>query len=205
RGRVQADRHRHRLLVVQQQRRQGGAGAEPVTARQAGCRVDGVAEVAQPVDVAAHGPQADAEPAGEFGTGPVPPGLEEGKQAKQAGRGLQHAVNLLAYWCQNLTPMASTVEDMTNIENTPQDAVRTAPGAEIRPYRINVPQADIDDLRERLARTRWPSDLPGTGWERGVPTGYLRELAAYWAGRYDWRAHEAALNAYPQFITTIDG
>jgi pimeloyl-ACP methyl ester carboxylesterase len=102
--------------------------------------------------------------------------------------------------------MTSTVEDMTNNESTQQGAAaRTAPEAEIRPYRINVPQADIDDLRQRLARTRWAGDLPGTGWERGVPTDYLRELAAYWAGRYDWRAHEAALNAYPQFITTIDG
>ena len=73
------------------------------------------------------------------------------------------------------------------------------------PYRISVPQADIDDLRGRLARTRWARDLPGTGWERGVPTGYLRELAAYWAKEYDWRAHEAALNAHAQFITTIDG
>jgi pimeloyl-ACP methyl ester carboxylesterase len=77
--------------------------------------------------------------------------------------------------------------------------------SEIRPYRISVPQADIDDLRERLARTRWTQDLPGTGWERGVPAAYLRELAAYWAAEYDWRAHEEALNAYPQFITTIDG
>ena len=76
---------------------------------------------------------------------------------------------------------------------------------DIRRYRIGVPQADIVDLRERLARTRWTSDLPGTGWERGVPAAYLRELAAYWATDYDWRAQEAALNAYPQFITTIDG
>ena len=75
----------------------------------------------------------------------------------------------------------------------------------IQPYRISVPQADIDDLRERLARTRWARDLPGAGWERGVPTSYLRELAGYWAREYDWRAHEAALNALPQFSTTIDG
>jgi pimeloyl-ACP methyl ester carboxylesterase len=85
---------------------------------------------------------------------------------------------------------------------SPQQAT---PDAGIRPYRINVPQADLDDLRERLARTRWARDLPGTGWERGVPTAYLRELAAYWAKEYDWRAHEAALNAYPQFIAAIDG
>jgi len=75
----------------------------------------------------------------------------------------------------------------------------------LRPYRISVPQPEIDDLRERLTRTRWTSDLPGTGWERGVPAAYLRELGAYWATGYDWRAHEAALNAYPQFVTTIDG
>jgi len=92
---------------------------------------------------------------------------------------------------------------MTNRESTsPQPAVAHPL---IRPYRISVPQADLDDLRERLARTRWARDLPGTGWERGVPTTYLRELAGYWATKYDWRAHEAALNAYPQFITTIDG
>src|SRR5947209_14749914 len=84
---------------------------------------------------------------------------------------------------------------MTNSEATP----------EIRPYRISIPQADADDLRGRLARTRWTQDLPGTGWERGVPVAYLRELASYWATGFDWRAQEAALNAYPQFITTIDG
>jgi len=96
---------------------------------------------------------------------------------------------------------------MTDNDSTsPRDAAaRTAPGAGLRPYRINIPQADIDDLRQRLARTRWAPELPGAGWERGVPTAYLRELATYWAGEYDWRAHEAALNAYPQFITTIDG
>ncbi|MEU8252160.1 epoxide hydrolase family protein [Nonomuraea sp. NPDC048916] len=75
----------------------------------------------------------------------------------------------------------------------------------VRPYRIDIPQADLDDLRERLARTRWAPDLPGTGWERGVPTSYLRELAAHWADGYDWRRHEAELNAHPHFTTTIDG
>jgi epoxide hydrolase len=76
---------------------------------------------------------------------------------------------------------------------------------EIRPFRIHIPQADLDDLRNRLARTRWIDDLPGTGWERGVPAGYLKDLAAYWAGKFDWRAAEAELNGFPQFITTIDG
>ncbi|MEU0568106.1 epoxide hydrolase family protein [Nonomuraea sp. NPDC005983] len=76
---------------------------------------------------------------------------------------------------------------------------------DITPFRIDVPQADLDDLRERLSRTRWPRQLPGGGWRRGVPVGYLRELAAYWADGFDWRAQEARLNASPQFTTEIDG
>jgi pimeloyl-ACP methyl ester carboxylesterase len=76
---------------------------------------------------------------------------------------------------------------------------------EILPFRIDVPQADLDDLRERLARTRWPDELPGVGWSRGVPLGYLQQLADYWRSGYDWRAQEARLNRFPQFTTTIDG
>jgi epoxide hydrolase len=76
---------------------------------------------------------------------------------------------------------------------------------EIRPFRIDIPQADLDDLKDRLARTRWPNELPGVGWSRGVPLGYLRDLAAYWADGFDWREQEAMLNAIPQSVTTIDG
>src|SRR5580692_7540526 len=76
---------------------------------------------------------------------------------------------------------------------------------EIRTFRIEVPTATLDDLRDRLARTRWADDLPGTGWERGVPASDLMELVAYWSAKYDWRGAEAALNQYPQFITTVDG
>jgi pimeloyl-ACP methyl ester carboxylesterase len=76
---------------------------------------------------------------------------------------------------------------------------------EIRPFRIDVPQADLDDLRERLARTRWPGEPPGVGWTRGVPLGYLKELAAYWSDGFDWRKQEAKLSELPQFLTTIDG
>jgi epoxide hydrolase len=75
----------------------------------------------------------------------------------------------------------------------------------IRPFRIDVPQADLDDLRDRLHRTRWPDELPGVGWTRGVPLGYLKDLAAYWHDGYDWREHEATLNELLQFTTTIDG
>ncbi|MEU5760954.1 epoxide hydrolase family protein [Nocardia sp. NPDC047648] len=76
---------------------------------------------------------------------------------------------------------------------------------EIRPFRIDIPQADLDDLRSRVARTRWIDDLPGVGWERGVPTAYLKELAGYWAEKFDWRAAEAELNTYPQFTTIVSG
>ncbi|WP_327090610.1 epoxide hydrolase [Nonomuraea sp. NBC_01738] len=76
---------------------------------------------------------------------------------------------------------------------------------EITPFRIEIPQAALDDLNERLSRTRWPDELPGVGWGYGAPVGYLRELAEYWRTTYDWRRHEARLNEFPQFMTTIDG
>ncbi|MFC7587382.1 epoxide hydrolase family protein [Nonomuraea antimicrobica] len=75
---------------------------------------------------------------------------------------------------------------------------------EIKPFRIDIPQTDLDDLYDRLRRTRWAAQLPG-GWSRGVPVAYLRELAAYWADGFDWRAQETRLNAFPQFTTVIDG
>src|SRR6185437_1648235 len=64
---------------------------------------------------------------------------------------------------------------------------------------------DVDYLHHRLASARWPGELPGAGWTRGVPLGYLKELAGYWRTGYDWRAAEARLNSYPQFLTEIDG
>jgi epoxide hydrolase len=77
--------------------------------------------------------------------------------------------------------------------------------AEIRPFRIDIPQADLDDLQARLNRTRWPDQLPGAGWDYGIPLDYVKELAEYWRAGYDWRAHERRLNEFPQFTTTIDG
>jgi len=76
---------------------------------------------------------------------------------------------------------------------------------EVQPFRVDIPDADLDDLRDRLARTRWPDELPGAGWAYGVPLGYLKELAEYWRSGYDWRAQEARLNQFPQFVTTVDG
>jgi pimeloyl-ACP methyl ester carboxylesterase len=76
---------------------------------------------------------------------------------------------------------------------------------DIRPYRLEAPQEALDDLRDRLARTRWPVQLPGAEWSRGVPVAYLKELVSYWADGYDWRAQEKRLGEFPQFVTEIDG
>jgi pimeloyl-ACP methyl ester carboxylesterase len=76
---------------------------------------------------------------------------------------------------------------------------------DIHPFSIDIPQAQLDDLAARLAATRWPAELPGVGWSRGVPVAYLTDLAEYWRTGFDWRAQEAALNAHAQFVTTIDG
>jgi epoxide hydrolase len=84
---------------------------------------------------------------------------------------------------------------------TDTDSADTA----IYPFRLEVPQVEVDDLRYRLHRTRWPRELPGADWIRGVPVGYLMELAEYWRTSYDWRAHETSINRFPQYTTTVDG
>ncbi len=75
----------------------------------------------------------------------------------------------------------------------------------VRPFRIAIGDAVLDDLRQRLARTRWPEPATAAGWQQGVPLDWLQPLVAHWAGGYDWRAREALLNRWPQCITTIDG
>lgn len=75
----------------------------------------------------------------------------------------------------------------------------------ITPFRVAVPQADLDDLRARLARTRWPDRETVDDWSQGVPLEQARALVDYWAQHHDWRRCEAALNRYPQFTTDIDG
>jgi len=77
--------------------------------------------------------------------------------------------------------------------------------AAVRPFRIDIPQGELDDLRERLAGTRWPDQLPGVGWDYGIALDDVRELADYWRTSYDWRVHERRLNHFPQFTTEIDG
>ena len=66
--------------------------------------------------------------------------------------------------------------------------------AELEPYEISVPDAVLDDLRQRIARTRWPAQPPGTGWEHGADFAYVRELCEHWRDRYDWRQTQRSLN-----------
>ena len=76
---------------------------------------------------------------------------------------------------------------------------------DVRPFRATVPDAEIADLNERLARTRWPDPETVPDWSQGVRLQDLRSLVTYWQREYDWRRFEAALDAYPQFVMTIDG
>ncbi|MCP2163178.1 epoxide hydrolase family protein [Goodfellowiella coeruleoviolacea] len=73
------------------------------------------------------------------------------------------------------------------------------------PFRIDIPDSELADLRERLLRTRWPDEEPVADWSQGVPLAYLRELCHYWATEYDWRATERRLNEFAQYRTEIDG
>lgn len=75
----------------------------------------------------------------------------------------------------------------------------------IVPFEIHIPDADIADLKARLANARLPAQIPGTGWEYGTNAAYLRELVEYWQNDFDWRAQEAQLNDFAQFKTNIDG
>ena len=83
----------------------------------------------------------------------------------------------------------------------------TSPAAPavIRPFHVAIPDQEIDDLKQRLARTRWPDAETVPDWSQGVRLDSARSLVAAWQHEYDWRRFEAALNAYPQFLTTIDG
>ena len=75
----------------------------------------------------------------------------------------------------------------------------------IEPFDITVPDTVLQDLAERLERTRWPDQIPDTGWDYGTDLAYLQELCAYWKDEYDWREHEARLKAWDHHRTEIDG
>ncbi len=100
------------------------------------------------------------------------------------------------------SPQATTGSAM---KEQPATSRVDAATAAVEPFTIDVPDADLLDLQRRLEQTRWPDELPDSGWEYGVPLAYVRSLVEHWRRRYDWRDHEKTVNAYPQFVTRIDG
>jgi pimeloyl-ACP methyl ester carboxylesterase len=91
------------------------------------------------------------------------------------------------------------------IPNVSEDILEGELFMSLQSFTIAIPQATLDDLRERLARTRWPDEVEGAGWDYGTNASYLKELVDYWQHAYDWRAQEKKLNAFAQFRTQIDG
>ena len=87
----------------------------------------------------------------------------------------------------------------------PSTARAQATGDAVVPFRIQVSDAVLRDLKDRLARTRFPTEIDASGWDYGTNLAYLKELVAYWQTRFDWRAQERRLNQLPQFKTVIDG
>ena len=75
----------------------------------------------------------------------------------------------------------------------------------IQPFNVNIPQATLDDLHERLGRTRWPDEIEGADWDYGTNLGYLRELTNYWQHTFEWRKQEAMLNQFAHFRSEVDG
>jgi epoxide hydrolase len=75
----------------------------------------------------------------------------------------------------------------------------------IKPYKIAIPQKELKDLQKPIENTRWPGEIPGEGWKRGMPLEYTKKLADYWCTKFNWRDQEAKLNKFPQFVTEIDG
>lgn len=81
----------------------------------------------------------------------------------------------------------------------------TPSAVQVRPFQIDIPQQDLEDLKDRLARTRWADPAPGSPWQYGVPLKVVQRLVKYWHNGYDWRAWEVTLNKFPQYTTEIDG
>jgi pimeloyl-ACP methyl ester carboxylesterase len=106
---------------------------------------------------------------------------------------------------QLLTAAAMGVAAAGSASLSPAATVSAATGEAIRPFRINIPEKHLVDLRHRLAATRWPEKETVADDTQGVPLATMRELVRHWQIEYDWRKIEARLNALPQFITEIDG
>src|SRR5262245_38184685 len=76
---------------------------------------------------------------------------------------------------------------------------------EVVPFELSVAASELDELKQRLRRTRWPERETVDDWSQGIPLAYVQDVCRYWAERYDWRATETRLNAIPQFRTELDG
>src|SRR5580704_14762454 len=94
---------------------------------------------------------------------------------------------------------------MTDTSATQQGSKRAADEDAIRPFHVNVPEAELTELRRRINATKWPERETVTDASQGVQLATIQALAGYWATEYDWRKIEAKMNALPQFITEIDG
>ncbi len=113
-------------------------------------------------------------------------------------------LGLVAFGCgQPQEPGDST--DRVGEETMTSSAMDDIDPTAIRPFTIDVPEEVLDDLRDRLSRTRFPDELENTGWDYGTPLSYLKELTSYWRDEFDWRAQEQRLNAFDQYKTQIDG
>ena len=75
----------------------------------------------------------------------------------------------------------------------------------VQPHSINVSQEVLDDLHGRLRNVRWPEEVPGTGWTRGVDLNFMKDLVEYWLEEYDWHKQEAKLNELPHYKADVDG
>ncbi len=121
-----------------------------------------------------------------------------------AGSGAALAVSLLAYALPN-HGQTMTTPTTTHTDKTSPKPPTAAADSAIRPFRVNVPESDLEDLRRRIAATRWPDRETVADQSQGVQLETIQKLARYWETEYDWRKCEERLNALPQFITEIDG
>ena len=93
---------------------------------------------------------------------------------------------------------------MTQTSNTQKSNQPATDKTAIRPFRVNVPEAELTELRRRIASTRFPEKETVADFSQGVQLGFIQTVAQYWATEYNWRTCEAKLNAFPQFISEID-
>jgi len=106
-----------------------------------------------------------------------------------------------------ITTSQADPEGLREAETDMPDAQPHQPAGDAatpKPFRFSVPEDVLKDLRQRLARTRWPDETPDGLWAYGTSVDYMRELVAYWRDGFDWRKAEAKLNAYPQFKQSKD-